>query len=120
MTGLPLRSSVQADGWVALSGQIGDLDGTLVTGGTEAQTRQALHNLLSELATRGMSPSDVVKINVYLTDISDFAAMNVAYAETFSTDPPARTAVAVRALPLDAAVEIEGWAYRSDVAQRLS
>jgi 2-iminobutanoate/2-iminopropanoate deaminase len=110
---LPLRSSVAAaDGWVALSGQIGEIDDLLVDGGAGPQTRQALHNLRDELATQDLSPSDVVKINVYLTDMADYAAMNAAYAKFFSANPPARSAIAVRGLPLDAVVEIEGWAYR--------
>lgn len=109
---LPLRPSVAADGWVALSGQIGDVEDVLVEGGVGPQTRQALHHLETELSTHGMGLADVVKLNVFLTDMTAFGEMNAAYAQAFPSNPPARTAVAVRALPLDALVEIEGWAFR--------
>jgi 2-iminobutanoate/2-iminopropanoate deaminase len=71
------------------------------------QTRQAIHNLQAVLEEAGLTLSDVVKTNVYLTDMKDFSEMNAVYTESFGQHRPARTTVAVRALPLEARVEIE-------------
>jgi 2-iminobutanoate/2-iminopropanoate deaminase len=108
---LPFRPAVPAGDWLAVSGQIGVLDEELVEGGAEAQTRQALANLEQVLIAQGSSLAAVVKVNVFLTSMSDYDAMNRAYAETFSAAPPARSAVAVSGLPLGALVEIEAWAF---------
>jgi 2-iminobutanoate/2-iminopropanoate deaminase len=95
------------------SGQLALVDGALVDGGISAQVRQAVSNLTDLLATEGALLSDVVKTTVFLRHISDYAAMNEAYVEAFGKHRPARSAVAVAALPLDALVEIEAWAYIS-------
>ena len=71
------------------------------------QTEQALDNLLAVLAEAGAEPADVLKTTVFLADIDDFEAMNETYAGYFEESPPARSAVAVEALPKGAAVEIE-------------
>ncbi|HSH23474.1 MAG TPA: Rid family hydrolase, partial [Acidimicrobiales bacterium] len=92
------------------SGQLGLHDGALVAGGVAAQTRQALANVAALLAGAGATLADVVKTSVFLTDIADFAAMNEVYAEAFGDHRPARSTVAVTALPLGAAVEVEAWA----------
>ena len=110
-TPLPLRRSVAAGDFVVFSGQIGAVDGTVVEGGVAAQTRQALANLTAQLAEHGLTASDVVKTNVFLLTMDDFAAMNAEYARVFTEDFPARSAVAVHELPFGAAVEIEGWAH---------
>jgi 2-iminobutanoate/2-iminopropanoate deaminase len=102
---------VPAGQWLAVSGQIGIQGDDLVEGGAEAQTRQALANLEQVLLTHGSSLAAVVKVNVFLTTMEDYDAMNLAYAETFATAPPARSAVAVSGLPLGALVEIEAWAF---------
>ena len=81
--------------------------GKLVEGGVVAQTEQIFHNLAAILSAANKSFADVVKVNVYLTDVRDFAAMNEVYAKHFVAPYPARTTVAVAALPLGAAVEIE-------------
>ena len=86
--------------------------GELVGGGVSAQTRQCFANLFAVLADAGLDASDVVKVNVYLTDMRDFDAMNDAYAEHFDEPYPARTTVGVAALPLGAVVEIELMARR--------
>ncbi len=91
------------------AGQIG-LDresGELVLGGIEAETRQALINLQSILEAAGTSLSQVVKTTVFLRDINDFSRMNGVYAQFFTENHPARSAVQVAALPKGAAVEIE-------------
>lgn len=112
----PLRPSVAAGEWVAISGQVGIADGTLVEGGVGAQTRQALKNFVATLATQGLTPADVTKTTVFLTTMDDFAAMNAEYAQVFTVDPPARSAIAVHQLPIGSLVEVEGFAYRGSQA----
>ena len=81
--------------------------GALREGGVGDQTHQCFDNLFAVLADGGLGPDDVVKVNVYLTDMNDFADMNEAYATRFNAPPPARTTVGVAALPMRARVEIE-------------
>ena len=81
--------------------------GRLIEGDMEAQTRQVFANLESVLAAAGRTLDDVVKVNVYLVDIADFAAMNAVLATVLTAPYPARTTVAVAALPLGARLEIE-------------
>lgn len=73
----------------------------------EEQTVQCLSNLEAVLAAEGLDFTDVLKTTIYLDDIDDYAAVNEIYAEYFTESPPARSAVAVDALPKGAAVEIE-------------
>jgi len=96
-------------GLLYLSGQtpIDPATGRLVDGDVAAQTRQVFANLDAVLRAAGGTLADVVKVNVYLTSMDDFAAMNQAYAEAFTAPYPARTTVAVAGLPLGARVEIE-------------
>jgi 2-iminobutanoate/2-iminopropanoate deaminase len=77
----------------------------------EAQLRQALANLAGLLEGEGASLADVVKTTVFLTDMADYPAMNDIYIAAFGDHRPARSAVAVAALPLGAAIEVEAWAY---------
>ena len=81
--------------------------GLLIKGGVAAQTRQIFNNIEALLAAAGKTLADVIKVNVYLTDMNDFHEMNGVYASRFEQPYPARTTVAVRALPLGASVEIE-------------
>lgn len=81
--------------------------GALREGGVGDQTHQCFDNLFAVLADGGLGPEDVVKVNVYLTDMGDFAEMNEAYTTRFQAPPPARTTVGVAALPMNAQVEIE-------------
>ena len=110
----PYSHGIVSDPFVLLSGQtpLDPATGTLVDGGAAAQTRQCFANLFAVLAADGLDASDVVKVNVYLTDMDDFAEMNAAYAEHFDEPYPARTTVGVAALPLGASVEIELMARR--------
>jgi 2-iminobutanoate/2-iminopropanoate deaminase len=107
----PYTPVVRAGDWLVCSGQVGQHDGQLVEGGVSAQTTQAVANLASLLADEGASLTDVVKTTVFLTDMGDFAVMNDAYIAAFGTHRPARSAVAVAALPVGALVEIEAWAF---------
>lgn len=84
----------------------------MVEGDVAAQTKQALENVKGLLESSGTRLEHVVKATVFLTSMSDFAAMNEVYKQYFHTDPPARSAVAVKELPLGAKVEIEVIAYR--------
>jgi 2-iminobutanoate/2-iminopropanoate deaminase len=106
----------RAGDWVITSGQVGmatDANGhaALVPGGTLAELRQAIHNVIDVLATEGASLSDVVKTTLYLIDMGEFAAVNEVWVEHFSENRPTRSAVAVAALPVGARVEVEAWAY---------
>jgi len=94
-----------------VSGQLGLADGNLVHGGVVAETSQALANLAGLLSAEGASLTDVVKTTVFLRHITDYPAMNQAYLAAFGDHRPARSAVAVVAVPLDALVEIEAWAW---------
>ena len=73
----------------------------------DEQTRQCLHNVEAILESAGRSLDDVLKVTAYLDDVDDFEAFDEAYAEFFDTEPPARSAVGVGAVPKGAAVEIE-------------
>lgn len=106
----PYAPIVRAGGWLVCSGQVGVREGGLVPGGAREQTVQALANLRALLEGHGASLADVVKTTVFLTDIADFAVMNEAYADAFGDHRPARSTVAVAALPLGAVVEVEAWA----------
>ena len=107
--GLPFSPAVRAGDLFYLSGQVG-LDpksGKLVEGGVGPQTTQIFANIAAVLAAAGKTLGDVVKANVYLADIAEYAEMNEAYAKAFDAPYPARTAFAVAALPLGARVEVE-------------
>jgi 2-iminobutanoate/2-iminopropanoate deaminase len=105
----PYSHGIDSDSLVFLSGQtpIDPNMGSLVDGGVDAQTNQCFDNLFAVLGDAGLGPDDVVKVNVYLTDMADFSEMNDAYAGRFSEPYPARTTIGVAALPLSASVEIE-------------
>lgn len=103
----------RAGGFLFLSGQI-PIDpktGQLISGGIEDQTRRVLDNLAAVLGAGGASLADVVKINVYLTDMADFAAFNTTYSSYFPAAPPARATIAVAALPRNARIEIDAIAH---------
>ena len=107
----PYTPVVRAGEWLICSGQIGLKGGAIVEGGVSAQVAQAIENISTLLAGEGASLDSVVKTTVFLADIDDYQAMNDAYTSAFSDHRPARSAFAVAALPLGAAVEIEAWAY---------
>ena len=101
--------AIQSGTLLFLAGQI-PLDpatGAVVTGTIEEETTRVLENLSAVLAAAHATLANVVKTTVYLTDMADFPAFNAAYARHFPEDPPARTTVAVLALPLGVRVEVE-------------
>ena len=105
----PFSPAVRDGDRVYTSGQVAQdpATGKLIAGGVAAQTEQIFHNVAVILSAAGKSLGDVVKVNVYLTDMGAFAEMNEVYAKHFAPPYPARTTVAVAALPLGAQVEIE-------------
>ena len=110
----PYSQALAAGGFVFCSGQVGvdPVARKLVDGGVEDQARQVMANLAAVLAAAGCSFGDVVKTTIFLTDIGDFKAVNAVYGESFEGTLPARSTVAVAALPGGAKVEIEAIALR--------
>jgi len=105
----PFSQAIQVGGFIFLSGQVGQdpTTGKLVAGGLAAEAERIFQNLSAVLATAGKSFDDVVRAGVYLTSIGDYAVLNGVYAKHFSPPFPARTVIAVAALPLGACVEID-------------
>ena len=110
----PYSQAIEANGIVFVSGQlpINPATGQFAEGGIGELTRQSLTNIRNILAEAGLTMDNVVKTSVFLADMADFAGMNAVYAEFFPGTAPARSAVAVKALPKDARVEIECIAVR--------
>lgn len=105
----PYSMGVRAGEFVYFSGQtpLDPATGKLLEGGVGAQTEQCFKNLFAVLKAAGMTPDQVVKVNVFLTDMADFPAMNEIYAKQFAKPFPARTTIGVASLPLGARIEIE-------------
>ncbi|MDD2521872.1 MAG: RidA family protein [Anaerolineaceae bacterium] len=105
----PYSVAVSTGSLVFISGQLGlDKDtGSLVAGGIQAQTRKALENMKAILESAGLSMENVVKTTVFLLDMGQFSDMNSVYAEFFTSDFPARSAIQVGGLPKNGIVEIE-------------
>jgi reactive intermediate/imine deaminase len=110
---LPFSPAVRAGPFVFVSGQVpmGE-NGEIVSGGIEAQTRQALSNVQRALALAGCTLDDVVKATVWLDDARDFWTFNRVYAEFFAGNKPARSTTQAK-LMVDAKVEIEVIAYKA-------
>lgn len=105
----PYSQAIKVGNLIYTSGQIpiDPATGALVAGGIKEQTRQSLLNVQAILKEAGLSMSSAVKTTVFMADMNDFAGMNAVYAEFFTEPYPARSAVAVKALPKGALVEIE-------------
>ena len=105
----PYSQAVEANGTLYISGQlpinpaVGKIEATEVT----SQTEQVFANINAILTEAGYTFADVVKSTVFLSDIADFAGMNEVYKKYYQTECPARSAFAVKALPLGGLVEIE-------------
>ncbi|MDX9849861.1 MAG: RidA family protein [Anaerolineaceae bacterium] len=112
----PYSAAIETDFFVYTSGQLGldPVSGDLVKGGVEAETHQALKNLREVLKSAGLNLDSVVKTTVFLKDINEFSSMNKIYGEYFTSEPPARSAFQVAALPKDASVEIEAVAVKKN------
>lgn len=110
----PYSQAIAAGDFIFCSGQVA-LDpttGELGADDVRAQTRRALENLNAVLRAAGATLGDVVKTTVFLVNMGDFAEMNEVYGEFFSSEPPARSTIAVAALPRGARVEVEAVALR--------
>jgi len=105
----PYSQAIRIGDLVFTAGQvpIDPSTGSIDASSIEDQTRQSLHNVKAVLEAAGSGLDRAVKMTVFMTDLGDFAAMNGVYAEFFPSDPPARSAVQVVALPLGAQIEIE-------------
>lgn len=112
----PYAQATKAGGFLFTSGQIAldPASGQLVPGGTEAEARQVIKNLLHVLSAGGASPDDVVKTTIFLADLDDFALVNGIYGEAFGKSLPARSTVQAARLPRGARVEIEAIAFVGD------
>ena len=105
----PYSHAVKAGGLLFCSGQI-PLDpesGELVSGGPDEQARRCLENLRIVCAAAGATLDDAARVTVYLTDMGSWGAVNEAYETFFESDPPARVAIGVAALPKGADVEMD-------------
>lgn len=110
----PYSQAIEVNGFVYASGQlpIDPATGAFPEGGVKEQTRQSLLNVKAILEETGLALSNVVKTTVYLAEMGDFAAMNEVYSQFFAQPYPARSAIAVKALPKGALVEVEVVAAR--------
>jgi 2-iminobutanoate/2-iminopropanoate deaminase len=105
----PFSQAVEVGGFLYVSGQVGQdpATGKVVAGGIVVETERVFRNLAAVLEAAGLSFDHVVRAGVYLTSMGDFATMNGIYAKYFSQPFPARTTIAVAALPLGACIEID-------------
>jgi 2-iminobutanoate/2-iminopropanoate deaminase len=105
----PYSHAVKSNGLVFISGQvpIDPATGQLVEGSAAEQARRCLENIAVVAAAAGARLEDAVRMTIYTTDMSAFADINVAYGAFFPSEPPARVAIGVAALPLGANVEID-------------
>jgi 2-iminobutanoate/2-iminopropanoate deaminase len=111
----PYSQAIRSGKWLFCSGQ-GAMDpktSELVNADVTAETEQTLQNLGNVLRKAGFDYDDVVKTTVFLVDMNDFAEMNAVYATYFERVKPARSTVAVKALPRGIRVEIEAIARKS-------
>ncbi len=106
--GLPFSAAVRVDKLLFLSGNLGNIPGTmnLAEGGIQGETRQTLENIKANLELFGSSMDKVVKCTVFLADMSEWGAMNEVY-KTYFVNPPARSALGANGLALGARTEIE-------------
>src|SRR5438552_13102765 len=126
----PFSQAIEVGGFLYFSGQVGQdpATGKVVEGGIVAETERVFRNLSAVLKAAGKSFDNVARAGVYLTNMSDFGAMNGIYAKHFSQPFPARTTIGVAALPLGACVEIDsssrleakhgGYSYEVHISHR--
>lgn len=106
----PYSQAIRAEGrMLFMSGQIPlTPGGEIVQGTVEEQTQQVIANIRAVLTAAGLSPANLVKTTIFLSDMAHFSAVNEVYGAMFAGDPPARSTVAVAGLPRGVDVEIEG------------
>ena len=107
----PYNQAVRVDNWLYCSGQIAldpSTEAMVGDGNIEEETKQVLKNLMAVIEAAGGKSSNVIRTTIYLTDLNDFAKVNVIYAETFNkTVSPARACVEVSKLPKGGKIEID-------------
>lgn len=110
----PYSPAVEANGFVYFSGQIpiDSTTGKIVEDNIKTQTLQCLKNLSKVFDSAGVTSDNVVKVTIYLTDMKDYAVVNEIYGEYFKAPYPARTAIAVSALPMGCKIELDVIAQR--------
>ncbi|MBL8002044.1 MAG: RidA family protein [Flavobacteriales bacterium] len=109
----PYTPAIQAGPTLYLSGQIAlDDQGNLHTGDIATETRKVMENVGNLLRAAGMGYEHLVKVTIFMADMSLYGAVNEVYGTYFTDTPPAREAVAVKGLPRGVNVEISGVAWR--------
>lgn len=120
MKPFPLSNTREINGWLSISGQLGIRDGKLVDGGFSAQAEQSFANFHKAVADAGFSDDSIIRVCIYLTDISTLVEMNSIYEKYFRSPFPTRTTIEVSQLPLGGQIEIDGWAAKiSKITNRL-
>jgi 2-iminobutanoate/2-iminopropanoate deaminase len=111
--GAPYNQAIRLGELVFVAGQVGvDVaTGELAGSSIEEQTEQIMRNLAAILDTAGSSLDNLLKTTVFLADFADFAGMNEVYARHVGDNPPARSTIGVKELPIGARVEIEAIAH---------
>lgn len=116
--GGPYSTAVRAGDWIVCSGQVGidPASGNVVSGGVEAQARQALANVTAVLSDAGATWADVAKVTLFIGVESPqgMQEINAVYGEVVGEHRPARSAIGVAWLPLGTVFEVEVWAYRPE------
>ena len=109
----PYSQGIKLGNLVFTSGQlpINPENGELVSGDIGEATKRSLENIRAILQQSGTTIDKIIKVTIFLKDLNDFAAVNVAYANFFEFHKPARSCVEVARLPKDALIEIEAIAY---------
>jgi len=109
----PLSASLRVDQLLYISGQVGKnpATGTMVNESFDAEVKQVMENLQSQLHAHGLTCEDLVSTIIYLKDMKDYTALNERYATYFTERFPTRTCIAVADLPSNATVEISGIAH---------
>lgn len=109
----PYSQAIESQGFIFCSGQIPlTADGGQITGSISEQAEQVMKNIDAVLKAAGLGFNNVVKTTIFLTNMADFAAVNEVYSKYFTSQPPARSTIAVAALPKGCNVEVEVLAAR--------
>lgn len=109
----PYSQAVETKGFLFTSGQIPmTKDGILIDGDIKKQTHQVFKNFIATLEAANLSLNDVVKVNLFISDMNEFPIINEVYGEYFNNHKPARSCVEVKRLPLDVSIELEAVASK--------
>ncbi|MEI0603050.1 RidA family protein [Brachyspira alvinipulli] len=105
----PYSQAVKSGNFIFASGQVplDPISGNIEENDIKKQTTRVMENIKGLLESENLTMANIIKTTCFLTDMSNFAAFNEVYATYFTENPPARSTVAVKALPKDALVEVE-------------